>query len=447
MMIRTDNLGVTSVIRALGLRDNYDAMIDYFRSDAWKLSALEYHWWQFVSENAPLMRYNDAVILVGDGSKVNKEGRRMPGVKRLHQESEDSSKAETIWGQMYGCVGALADAGGKTFCIPLACELHEGVKEIISWDEVYGYRQGSHTVELISLAHHTAKVFQKTILLLDRYYLTEPALERLHALNAGGKVMDAIIMAKSNVIAYEIPDERKANTRGRPSKKGKSIKLSTLFGTEAADFTQCEVGMYGKNATIRYLVKDLLWGRTINRMLRFVLVEYGGRHAIIASTDTGLEPEAIIELYAKRFSIECTFKTMKHDVAAFSNRFWSKSMPKLDRYAKSSDDDRAKAVKSEHDRKYVRKSLDATEGYVFCGVVATGLLQTLSLLHINNVAKMHLRYQRTPPRTAASESMVSEFLSKNLFRLFAKSGDLTICKIIHEKMEVNDSFMIDFDTG
>ena len=447
MMIRNDNLGVTSIIRALGMRDNYDALIDYFRSDAWELRTLEYNWWQFVSENAPLVRYNGAVILVGDGSKVNKEGRRMPGVKRLHQESEDSSKADTIWGQMYGCVGVLADAGDKTFCIPLACELHDGVKEILSWDEVYGYRQGSHTVELMSLAHHTAKVFQKTILLLDRYYLTEPALERLQAFNAGGKVMDAIIMAKSNVIAYEKPDKRNANTRGRPSKKGRSIKLATLFETDAADFVQCEVEMYGKNTVVRYLVKDLIWGRTINRMLRFVLVEFGERRVIIAATDTGLGPDAIIELYAKRFSIECTFKTMKHDVAAFSNRFWSKSMPILDRYAKSSDEDRAKSVKSEHDRKNVRKSLDATEGYVFCGVVATGLLQTLSMLYINNVAKRHLRYQRTLSRTAASEATVSEFLAKNLFRLLPNADDLTICKIIHEKMAVNDSFMLEFNTG
>jgi tRNA splicing endonuclease len=35
-------------------------------------------------------------VYVGDGIKVGKEGRKMPGVKRLHQESEDVSKPEWI---------------------------------------------------------------------------------------------------------------------------------------------------------------------------------------------------------------------------------------------------------------------------------------------------------------------------------------------------------------
>jgi len=37
------------------------------------------------------------IILVGDGVKQAKESRKMPGIKKLHQESENSSKNEERW--------------------------------------------------------------------------------------------------------------------------------------------------------------------------------------------------------------------------------------------------------------------------------------------------------------------------------------------------------------
>jgi hypothetical protein len=147
MVVRFDNLGVTSIIRALGLKPTYELLDRYFRSDAWKLTELERKWWHVVADYAPLMKHNGVAVLVGDGIKVSKEGRRMPGVKRLHQESENSSKAANITGQMYGGIGVLAAAGSKTFCIPLACEMQDGAKEILSWGEMAGLRQASHTVE------------------------------------------------------------------------------------------------------------------------------------------------------------------------------------------------------------------------------------------------------------------------------------------------------------
>ena len=205
MMVRKDDLGVTSLIRALGLKPVYEALDRFFRSDAWKLQGLEQKWRSIVATAAPLERYKGAAVLPGDGIKVSKEGRRMPGVKRLHQESDNSGKAANIMGQMYGSVGVLAAAGGKTFCIPLACELHDGVKEILSWEEGEKVRQSSHTVEMISLAHRMTDVFPGAIALLDRYFLTVPALKRLDACNAEGGGLKAIIMAKSNAVAYEEP--------------------------------------------------------------------------------------------------------------------------------------------------------------------------------------------------------------------------------------------------
>lgn len=55
------------------------------------------------------------VVLVGDGMKQAKEARRMPGVKKLHQESENSSKADYIFGHLFGAVGILMGTLEKWF--------------------------------------------------------------------------------------------------------------------------------------------------------------------------------------------------------------------------------------------------------------------------------------------------------------------------------------------
>jgi hypothetical protein len=55
-----------------------------------------------VSEIAPVYKQEDMTILVGDGVKQYKEARKMPGVKKLHQESGNSSKGEYIFGHLLG---------------------------------------------------------------------------------------------------------------------------------------------------------------------------------------------------------------------------------------------------------------------------------------------------------------------------------------------------------
>ena len=87
LLIRTDHLGVTSFIRGLLLNPDYICLIGFFRSSAWTLEQLSAKWCALVVKHAPLLKQGDAVILVGDGVKQSREGRRMPGVKRQHQES------------------------------------------------------------------------------------------------------------------------------------------------------------------------------------------------------------------------------------------------------------------------------------------------------------------------------------------------------------------------
>ena len=72
-----------------------------------------------VHQHAPLYRVQDAVVLIGDGVKQAKEGRHMPGVKRLHQKSENTSKAAYIFGHLFGGIGILLSSNHTFTCLPL----------------------------------------------------------------------------------------------------------------------------------------------------------------------------------------------------------------------------------------------------------------------------------------------------------------------------------------
>ncbi|WP_179090284.1 hypothetical protein MHI37_02635 [Paenibacillus sp. FSL H8-0548] len=63
---------------------------------------------------------------MGDGMKQAKEARRMPGVKKLHQESKNSSKAKYIFGHLFGAIGILMGTSQKSFGLPLFIILQGG---------------------------------------------------------------------------------------------------------------------------------------------------------------------------------------------------------------------------------------------------------------------------------------------------------------------------------
>ena len=90
-----------------------------------RLTAL---WTQAVLRLFPQpLRVNGRCVLVGDGIKVPKCGRKMPGVKLLHQQSESNTKPEYIMGHSLQAVSLLVQAAASVFAVPLAVRIHEGV--------------------------------------------------------------------------------------------------------------------------------------------------------------------------------------------------------------------------------------------------------------------------------------------------------------------------------
>ena len=123
-----DLMGVTSVVRVLGLLPGYySCLLDFLHSPSLNVKLLAQLWTQWALMHfLDKVTVNGRIVLLTDGIKVSKEGKKMPGVKSLHQESESNKKSEFIMGHSCQAIGLLVKALGGFFCVPLTCQIHEG---------------------------------------------------------------------------------------------------------------------------------------------------------------------------------------------------------------------------------------------------------------------------------------------------------------------------------
>jgi len=122
-MVRLDHHGVTSFVRWLSIEPRlYTSLLSFFRASSWNLKTIMLRWWQIVlSCGCPLIKIDGRLLLGGDGIKISKEAEKMPGVKRLHQESDNSGKAPYIYGHHHGAIGILAGWVKKTVLYSPLC--------------------------------------------------------------------------------------------------------------------------------------------------------------------------------------------------------------------------------------------------------------------------------------------------------------------------------------
>jgi len=96
-MVRLDHHGVSSFVRWLCIKPRlYTSLLSFFRSSS-------------------------RLLMTGDGIKISKEAEKMPGVKKLHQESDNSGKAPYIYGHHHGVIGILAGWVKKTVLYSPVC--------------------------------------------------------------------------------------------------------------------------------------------------------------------------------------------------------------------------------------------------------------------------------------------------------------------------------------
>jgi hypothetical protein len=217
LTVRPELLGVTSIVRALSLKPVfYDRLLDHFHSAAVKPDTLAALWTRLVLKLFPApVRVNGRLVLVGDGIKAAKRGKKMPGVKLLHQHS-DSNKAEYIMGHSLQAICLLVQAAETVLAVPLAMRIHEGI--------VWSNRDQRTLLDKMLTLIGLVGIAEAFYFVGDAYYASGKIINGLLAQNN-----HLVTRARSNAVAYQPFVARGPKRRGRPKIYDKKVSLKTLF--------------------------------------------------------------------------------------------------------------------------------------------------------------------------------------------------------------------------
>jgi hypothetical protein len=363
LTVRTERLGVTSIVRALKLRPAlYNKLRDSFHSNAVQLDRLSALWTQAVLRLFPdPLCVNGRRVLVGDGIKVAKCGRKMPGVKRLHQPSD--TKPPYIMGHSLQAVSLLVHAAQSVFAVPLAVRIHEGL--------VWSNRDRRTLLDRMISLLGSVSVKEPFYFVADAYYAARKIIKGL--CDQGNHLVTRV---KSNAVAYAPYVQEGPRKRGRPRLYGAKIKLKSLLD-DPRSLQSASSPVYGEhNVTLQYRVCDLLW-RPCGRLVRFVAVTHPRRGScLLMCTDLGLEAIEIIRLYGLRFKIEHTFKQAVHRIGTFAYHFWMQDMKPLRRRSRNQYLHR----ESIEYRNAVKRKTHAYHVFMQAGIVCQGLLHYLAVV-------------------------------------------------------------------
>jgi hypothetical protein len=387
-IMRTDTFGVSSFIRALALCPLcYPNLLHFFHSVAWNCSDLLLFWWLWIIQQKFVFMVNDRIVLTGDHTKNVKDGRKIPAVETLHQDSETSSKPTYFRGHHWGFIGLLTHVGPKFWSTPLWAEIHR-----VEFEEKRSTRIVS---QALIIAQQTKK---KAYLILDAFFSCGPVFTT--AAHSTDRTVYILTRAKKNVTAYQPAKKRKKKSPGRKPKYGKKIKLMELFNSSPDSFYSLHTHVYDANETIRYCCIDLLW-KPIKETIRFFLIQSSRGKIILMTDDLSMSVDTALMMYCKRSSIETLFNSLKNLFGGLQYHFWSKYLPPCSRRPAKKGTPKPVSLNPEK----TRATLDAIEKFVIVLSISLGIVQVMALRFPKEIVTIARCWMRTPPKEIPSEFM------------------------------------------
>ncbi|MCI5192200.1 MAG: hypothetical protein D3915_03600 [Candidatus Electrothrix sp. AU1_5] len=426
----SEMIGVSSFCR-FWLIDNqgYHALLRFFRSSAWDLSSLLEHWFVFSVYQQQSICSQGRLVTLGDHTYVPKEGRRMPGVVTLRQDSETQSKPSYFRGQCWG--GLALAAGGMTtpFALPLNLRMHQGSIHL-GEAEKSSLTLGEQMVQMA--IDFSLQTNQGAVLVLDAFFSVGPVFLLAQATwlrSIKAPAVHIITKAKKNYVGYFQADPSCYTGMGRPSQYGEHIHLAEVFD-HLYLFQKVSVRIYGHMEKIYIYHLDLLWKPT-KGSLRFVFAKTSRGPIVLMCSNLDQDPIAAIELYCLRTRIETMFDMLKNVLHIFQCHFWSKKIPKHSRKPKSNKTQQAPQAEN---AKTVQTCWDATERFVNLGAISLGLLQLIALKFPEEIWSRFEGFLRTRSRYIPSERTVKMVIANLLVQDFLKVAPTATMREIRAKI-------------
>jgi hypothetical protein len=385
--------------------NHYTALLKFFRSHAFDLDTLYRKLIAVCMKILPPQTVGGRVILIGDHIKISKEGRRMPAIEKLHQESQNSGKGAFIDGHLFGFISMILPGFNRS--IPVMAGIQEsktktGGESLI----VQMVRQAGKVVEMMG---------KPAVLLLDAYFFSKTTLTTAACYigRDGQALLSVITRAKQIAVAYREPEQGSGKRRGRRRIYGKKVIVKTLFEKNRKDFIETKLVLYGKKTTVHYLCVDLIH-RPTRQPVRFVLTVIGTSHFILMSSDRTLDGETIISLYAQRFKIEGLFGELKNRQGGFAYHFWTFSLEKRQkgRLPVLPQDKRMRG-----DVERTKKSI---ETFVYCHCLSYAILTGLGLTESKGIWGRFTGWLRTVRTEYPSVWVTKQVVSEEYQRFLPK---------------------------
>jgi DDE superfamily endonuclease len=422
VVLSTQAPAVTSYLNALGLGEGYyHQALHWFHSSAFSVDALCTVWGNWLSEHRQVEQLRGQRLYVGDGIKVGKEGRKMPGVKGLHQESSDVRKPEWIRGHYFSALGLLLGSGTALFAVPIVFKLHDGIEAAAAT---------SPRLTLVDKMTALCITYMSagSYALLDAYYASAKVLQPFRA-----QGLHLISRVRISTVAYaafsSLPGKR---GRGRPRKWGSAIPLKDLFAPPDA-CCKAVVWLYGQRTTVYYQCFRYFWDSPDATVL-FVLTQLPkGKQMILLSSDFKLTGVEVIEAYSKRFKIEVCFRTFVLLLDGFAYQFWLKLLDKMAQFPPNlclTD----YAAAEQHQ---IQQKVEAFERFVNLNAIVLGVLQVLALELPQLVWNDFPRWFRTLPEHGhPTEQVVRITLQHQQAMIFSRSRPtLLLSQLLADRIE------------
>ncbi len=447
MLMKRDHYGVTSLVRGLELDPrHYCSLLDFFHNRLIDLDQIRQSWYRCLANHKQVYTTNGKVELVGDGTTKKHQLGNIPGVYKQYKYGDKMVQVSYFFGMFWGAIGIVCASSGGFYCIPAFLSIQQGLKSLKQWfdtisperKEYVEQHTKSHTEQIMDGAAEVAKgMGRPCIVSLDRYFLSTPLLKRMDAANAFQHIIDVVARVQNPCSANRLPPPRDPHKRGRPPEKGEKVSVFDFFEQKEL-FSQLKVFLYGKDEVVKYYTEDLLWHK---HLLRFVLViRQDGSKCVFASTDVELSPAQIIEVYSRRFKIELGFRSLKQVMAAFSARFWSKDLPKPNRFKKKNEPDSLAQVTDPNQRELILNTIEAHERFATMAAIAMGIAQMIAANPVFAKTIQKYRWLRTPHKgDTVSEETVVYYLSSRISTILRFAPDLHIIAIIRDHQEPLDS--------
>lgn len=406
-------IGVTSMCRFWqGNEAVYHRFLHFFRSKAYEMETLVATWQSYVWRQAVAVQVAGRAVLLGDHTLVVKDGGRMPGVVSLHDASETQHKPSYFRGHCWGAIGLVVGTLSACFCLPLELRIHQGFRHLGQAEPALPNPRIDPSLpeRVVQMALNFAIGHDcPAFLVLDAFFSIAGVFRLAQSVTSIALKQPYLVIlarAKKNYVAY-FPAARKPTGRPGPQPRyGEKVHLMEVFD-HLHGFDEVECCVYGRRESVRLMSVPLLW-KPLGDALLFIFAITSRGPLVLMCSDLRLSPITALELYCVRTRIEILFAVLKQLLGAFCFHFWT---PHLPRHARRPTRNRSLKAPVAERQPTVAACWRAYEVFVFCALVAQGLLQLIALRLGAEVWQQHHLYLRTRSRDLPSEKTVRQVLA------------------------------------